>query len=157
MPTVEERFWAKVQKTDGCWLWTGCCIKGSYGRFFVRRGLTVLAHRFAYELLVGPIPEGHLLDHRPTCPRNCVRPDHVRPATQKQNGENRVSLNRNNTSGYQGVTPTPEGRWKARVWHNNKQLHVGHFDTPEEAAEAARLKRLELFTHNDRDQELAYS
>ena len=69
---IEQRFWATVYK-DGpvptarpdlgpCWIWTACKQSKGYGQFRVD-GRTVLAHRFAYELLVGPIPEGYELDH----------------------------------------------------------------------------------------------
>src|SRR5713101_5307016 len=50
----ESRFWRQVQKTDSCWLWTGGRTNG-YGRFWLT-GKTVMAHRLAYEWLVGPIP-----------------------------------------------------------------------------------------------------
>ncbi len=90
------RFWRKVQKTETCWLWTGHCTAGGYGTFSLERR-SVFAHRFAYELVVGPIPEGLTLDHRchnedRSCPagdgclhRRCVRPDHLEPATMGQN------------------------------------------------------------------------
>lgn len=81
---VEERFWAKVVRdpeTD-CWLWTASTDNG-YGRFWVA-GRLVLAHRFAYELLVGPIPEGLELDHLCRV-RHCVNPAHMEPVTQRVN------------------------------------------------------------------------
>lgn len=65
-------FWEYVDKTaGGCWLWTGNVNHG-YGR--VRRGThTAYAHRMAYELLVGPIPDGLELDHLCRV-RHCVNP-----------------------------------------------------------------------------------
>jgi hypothetical protein len=57
-----ERFWEKVDKTSGCWLWTAALWKG-YGRIAVGRRM-VKAHRFSYELLIGPIPDGMTIDHR---------------------------------------------------------------------------------------------
>lgn len=83
----EERFWAKVQKTETCWLWTGAKETRGYGHFTLG-GRTdrriVKAHRYAYELLVGPIPEGLTLDHLCRV-RWCVRPDHLEPATNREN------------------------------------------------------------------------
>jgi hypothetical protein len=44
----------------------------------------VLAHRYAWEKWVGPIPEGHDLDHRPECPKNCVNIAHLQPLTRSE-------------------------------------------------------------------------
>lgn len=79
------RFWAKVEKTEACWLWTGARGRAGYGHFWstAARQMTT-AHRFAYELLVGPIPPGLQIDH--LCRnRRCVRPDHLEPVTTREN------------------------------------------------------------------------
>lgn len=75
--SAEVRFWAKVNKTDrnGCWLWTGCLTNRGYGQIKVD-GRTVKAHRFAYELDVGPIPCSEEIGH--TCNINaCVNREHL--------------------------------------------------------------------------------
>lgn len=154
MASVEDRFWAKVTKTDGCWLWDAGCDRQGYGKFQLD-GRKVSAHRVAYELMVGPIPLGQELDHRHTCPKNCVNPGHLRPVTSKQNKENFTGLQKNNTSGVRGVTLKPNGRWRGLVMHNKVQHHVGYFGTQEEAEAAVIAKRLELFTHNDADRSAA--
>lgn len=82
-PTLEERFWAKVEKTDGCWLWQGYKTVMGYGRINVD-GHAVGAHRVAYEMLVGPIPVALTLDHLCRNP-GCVRPDHLEPVTLAEN------------------------------------------------------------------------
>lgn len=90
---LPEQFWSRVERTDtGCWFWTGSYGVGGYGQLSVRkeRGqktpTTLIAHRMAWELLVGPIPDGMEVDHR--CRnRCCVRPAHLRlltPASNKQ-------------------------------------------------------------------------
>lgn len=82
-PTIEERFWAKVDRTEGCWLWTAWKSYAGYGLFKLD-GKQVKAHRFAYELLVGPIPDGLQLDHLCRI-RNCVYPTHLEPVTCREN------------------------------------------------------------------------
>lgn len=89
MATVEERFWAKVdQRPDGCWVWTAGRQRG-YGRFWDgSRG--VYAHRFAFELLVGPIYDGEELDH--LCRnRSCVNPAHLEPVTHRVNAQRGIA------------------------------------------------------------------
>jgi len=100
---LEARFWAKVDKNGpgGCWLWTGTTTRG-YGLFRIGSrtdgtSRKVGAHRFAYELLVGPIPDGLQLDHLchnrdASCPggwgcphRRCVNPAHLEPVTSRVN------------------------------------------------------------------------
>lgn len=80
--TVAERFFAKVNKTGHCWIWTASPTQ-CYGQFYVN-GRQVKAHRWAYELLVGPIPDGLSLDHLCRTPK-CVRPDHLEPVSHKTN------------------------------------------------------------------------
>jgi hypothetical protein len=84
---AEDRFWAKVYPCPwtGCWHWGAATVKrGGYGRFNVGGGRIRLAHIVSYELLIGPVPEGLVLDHvcRVTC---CVNPDHLEPVTAGMN------------------------------------------------------------------------
>ena len=89
MRPLAERLWAQVEPTGFCWLWTGYCNRSGYGRIGSggragTNGPPILVHRAAYELLVGPIPEGMLLDHLCRV-RNCVNPDHLEPVTIAEN------------------------------------------------------------------------
>ncbi len=84
-----ERFWEKVNKTDGCWEWTAASVRG-YGVFRLQgTRKNTPAHRFAYELVKGPIPVGLQLDHLCRNP-SCVRPDHLEPVTQAENARRGV-------------------------------------------------------------------
>jgi hypothetical protein len=89
-----ERFWASVEQTETCWLWTGSLRVNGYGQIQVD-GRNVLAHRFSYELLVGPIPDGLTIDHL-CCNRACVNPSHMEPVTNVENvmrGESQAARN----------------------------------------------------------------
>ena len=82
-PTTEERFWSHVEKTDGCWLWTGAVGTGGYANFWDGEN-HVSGHRYAYRMFKGPIPEGLSLDH--LCGvRRCVNPDHLEAVTMQEN------------------------------------------------------------------------
>lgn len=74
--------------TLGCWLWTGEVAKTGYGvvrRDTRRRDLGRMgAHRYFYEAIIGPIPDGLELDHLCRVPA-CVNPDHLEPVTHAEN------------------------------------------------------------------------
>lgn len=80
----EDRFWPKVEVTGFCWNWTGFRGAHGHGQFKATPTTSTGAHRWAYEFLVGPIPDGMFLDH--LC-RNtgCVNPDHLEPVTNAEN------------------------------------------------------------------------
>lgn len=82
------RFWSKVQRGDGCWLWTACCTKCGYGQFSVRSADgqhgNLYAHRVAYELAYGPIPDGLVVRHVCDVPR-CVNSQHLLIGTPGDN------------------------------------------------------------------------
>lgn len=82
-----HNFWSKVQKTETCWIWTGCTDEDGYGVTTRRRNgqrLNKRCHCLVYEDLVGPVPEGLILDH--TCRnRSCVNPDHLEPVSNPEN------------------------------------------------------------------------
>ena len=101
---LEERFWPKVNKNGPvpkhcpelgkCWIWTAARYPAGYGLFVPKKGESPEgAHRIAYRLTVGEIPEGiqvcHRCDNRP-----CVRPDHLFLGTAKDNAEDRQAKGR---------------------------------------------------------------
>lgn len=74
---VEIRFWAMVNKTKGCWLWTGRPIGPmKYGNIFIKNRHYEYAHRVSWELHYGKIPSGMKVLHQCDTPL-CVRPDHL--------------------------------------------------------------------------------
>jgi hypothetical protein len=126
----EVRFWAKVDKTGDCWIWTGA-RSYHYGIFGVCKGLNAPAHRYAYELLVGPIPKGLVLDHLCKNPP-CVNPAHLEPVTSVANvarGSGFGSRNAAKTHCPKGHEYSPEntavnsnGARYCRICHRERNL-----------------------------------
>jgi hypothetical protein len=78
-----ERFLARVNKTDTCWLWLLSLDGHGYGQFSIG-GRQVKAHRWAYEHFVGLIPQGYELDHLCRV-RHCCNPAHLEATTHRTN------------------------------------------------------------------------
>lgn len=78
-PAAIKRFWSKVAKSDGCWLWTAARTRG-YGQACIGDGRVDMAHKVAYVLRKGDIPPRMTIGQ--TCGnRACVRPAHLRMRT----------------------------------------------------------------------------
>lgn len=92
LETVEERFWARCEKTASCWLWRGFVSKDGYGVVSLS-GDKDKAHRIAYRFAKGRIPDGLLVRHKCHV-RNCVNPEHLLLGTAVENAQDMVDANR---------------------------------------------------------------
>ena len=88
MEEARLRFFKKVNKTDTCWLWTGCKDKAGYGWFGINHK-NIRSHRFSWLLAGNIIPEGHLIRHK-CLNKDCVNPVHLETGTQSDNMKDRV-------------------------------------------------------------------
>lgn len=96
-PTFPERFWNKVQKTDGCWIWTAATDHNGYGAIMSRGkrpgNCMIGAHQGSWLLNRGPIPDGKCVLHACDQPL-CVRPDHLWIGTQLDNVRDMIAKGR---------------------------------------------------------------
>jgi HNH endonuclease len=84
---AEKRFLGLIspEPNTGCWLWSGHTNRKGYAEFnFGGSGNNGLAHRWAHEHFVGPIPEGHTIDHLCRM-RSCVNPGHLEAVIHAEN------------------------------------------------------------------------
>lgn len=99
-PTIDldghlaTRLFSKVDTTGVCWQWTADLTNDGYGRFWYG-GLVLRAHRAVWCLLIGPVPEHLVPDHR--CKnRACVNPDHIEWITEEENNRRSGSISARN-------------------------------------------------------------
>lgn len=91
MPLI-DRFWSKIKKTDGCWIWTGSKNGLGYGRI-EHHGIKYATHRFSYQMKYGPIPNGLWVLHHCDNPP-CVNPKHLFTGTPRDNTQDMISKGR---------------------------------------------------------------
>lgn len=143
--SLEEFFWKRVSQTPNCWEWQGVLNNRGYG-VIKFKGKQMSAHRVSVELHHGPINKGQSVDHLCHNPR-CVRPEHLRLSSHKENMENRKGAHKNSLSGVRGVTwNSRRKKWRGRVRHNNVIAFERYFDDLDEADKAVAEKRAELYS-----------
>lgn len=94
---IEERFWARVKKTETCWLWTGRPDASGYGCVRIRdegRCRSIQAHRAAFGLLTGVLPGADEVLRHVCDQRHCVCPAHLVAGTHRDNVRDRVERGR---------------------------------------------------------------
>lgn len=150
--TVEERFWRRVDVRDfnGCWIWTGAITKEGYGAAVAANRKTVPAHRLAWELLVGPIPDGYSIDHdniRFGCGNPaCVCPDHLEAVPQQLNKQRGRYLKVDNKSGHRGVSWCKKNeKWYVSAKLNGKSYNGGLYVSIDDAVAARDALHIRLF------------
>lgn len=139
----KQQFIAKIDVSDaeklqtaGAWHLSHKDSKGSEGFYAARKiplGNGKYKHETLHNFIAGEPPEGFRWDHINGDGLDNRR-ENLRLATAHQNQCNR-GKQKNNSTGYKGVSKTPAGRWEARIQVHKKLLHLGTYDTPELAHE----------------------
>ncbi len=101
-----EDFMFPVTET-GCWLYSGCWSTTGYGSFGISHGKSVNAHRYAYELYVGSVPEGFYVTHKCDT-RPCCNPEHLCIGTPSENQFDRYNRR-------PGNVPMGETHYKSKL------------------------------------------
>jgi len=122
---IDNDDYERVSQYLWCAFETGIRIKRVYG---VRKASGNRRNIFLHRFILNA-PPGIQVDHIDRNGLNCQR-SNLRLATSKQNGANSRKII--GVSGYRGVEPYPNGKWRARA----QETHIGVFETPEDAASA---------------------
>src|SRR5699024_990034 len=140
--TPEEAFALRTEWQGDCLIWTGSKTKEGYGRIKFN-GRVQRAHRYAWERVNGPIPDGMFIVRKDHCSTSCVNSDHLRLATVAQNASHRNGAGKGSKSGIRNVYPH-RSKWRVQVVKEGKQHFFGSYDDLDEAAEVAQAAREEL-------------
>lgn len=141
--TPEESYVARTVRQGDCLVWVGRRDEHGYGQMRVNKR-TVKVHRFAWELKVGPIPPGVVLDHICHNP-SCSNIEHLRLATRSQNCSHLSGPDADNKSSGVRNVYRDGSKFRVQVRKDGVIHYFGMYETVEEAAVVAERVRLEMF------------
>lgn len=134
MKTLEERFFAQVEKTPGCWKWKGVKRRFGYGAMAIGK-TGIIASRASWIIHNGPIPDGMQVCHRCDNPE-CTNPEHLFLGTNADNTRDSVA--------------------KGRHWEKNRtHCPYGHEYTPENTYVNPRGWRVCITCRRNRDRKVS--
>jgi hypothetical protein len=138
-----SRFWKKVDKTPGCWLWTACKDRDGYGIFRASNASGASrCNRIVWTLCFGPIPKGKLVLH--TCNnRACCNPEHLILGTQKDNMAfaakcGRMQCRKGEMNGRSKLTEADVRKIRSEYWSGDRGVGA-------ELAKRYRIHRMTLY------------
>jgi len=148
-----ERFWSKVEAGPECWIWTAATHPKGYGQFGYDKR-TQPAHRVAWQLEHGAIPEDYVVHHKCHV-RSCVNPKHLELVTRAKHvalhrADYSVNGKRNGRKGKKRLNGLPLGvskkrhKFRARIVVAGQETPLGTFESAEEAHNAYQEARKAL-------------